>query len=41
MTESVDERVQPIPNPIIAKIKQYFWAVIIIIVIMMLLYTFL
>ncbi len=39
--EITDETIPPIPNPIIARAKQYFLAVIVLIVIVMLLYAFL
>lgn len=40
MDEITDETIPPIPNPINARAKQYFLAVIVIIVIVMLLYAF-
>lgn len=40
MDEITDETIPPIPNPIVAKVKQYFLAIIVLIVIAMLLYAF-
>lgn len=40
MPEITDDTVPPIPNPIVALVEQYFWAIIILVVIAILLYAF-
>ncbi len=40
MPESIENNIPPIPNRIVAKIGQYFWAVIIVMVIIVLVYAY-